>query len=346
MTDKNRDLNTIKLFVGFIATVIAAFILKVLSNIFLPLGMALLLYFLLNGVVKKLVRLKIPRFIVLTLLIIFIFTIFYTMGILIYSGAGTLINNIPTYVGKVLVLAKGFSEKLHIPINEVEKYIATIDWGKSVDIATGVLSKSFGSFTAFVGDLVLVLVYLMFMLAGGESLTGRIGKAFKQERSTKIKAIIDDIEIHVRQYLSIKTFIGILHGVVAGIIIFIAGVDFVLFLAFLFTVLNYIPNIGSIIAVIVPVVVCLLQYGLTIRLFLLLGGLMIVQFAIANFLEPRLTGRTLNLSPIVILVSLIFWGYLWGIVGMILSVPLTSAIKITCENIPTLKPIADLISAE
>ncbi|HLP59010.1 MAG TPA: AI-2E family transporter, partial [Candidatus Deferrimicrobium sp.] len=214
------------------------------------------------------------------------------------------------------------------------------------NIASTVLSKTFGSFTAFVGDLLLVLVYLMFMLAGGESLTGRIGKAFKLERSTKIQKIIDDIEVHVRQYLSIKTFIGLLHGTIAGIIIFIAGVDFVIFLAFLFVVLNYIPNIGSIIAVIAPVVVCILQYGLSLRVLLLLGGLMIAQFAVANFLEPRLTGRTLNLSPIVILVSLIFWGYLWGVVGMILSVPLTSAIKITCENIPTLKPIADLISAE
>ncbi|MCP5108816.1 MAG: AI-2E family transporter, partial [bacterium] len=75
-------------------------------------------------------------------------------------------------------------------------------------------------------------------------------------------------------------------------------------------------------------------------------GLILTQFIIGNVVEPRITGKSLNLSPIVILISLIFWGYMWGVVGMILAVPLTSAIKIFFENIPTLKPIADIISAD
>ncbi|HLP47942.1 MAG TPA: AI-2E family transporter, partial [Candidatus Kapabacteria bacterium] len=306
----------------------------------------ILLYFLFHGVIKKLVKWKIPKFVALALLVIFIFTIFYFLGILIYSSASSLVENFPAYYERILAMVKDLSGKLNIPITDVEEYIATIDWTQSIDTATTVLSKTFGSFAEFVGNLLLVLVYLMFMLAGGETLTVRIDKAFRTERSTKIKGFINDIEIQVRQYLSVKTFISLIDGTLAGIILFISGVDFVLFTALLVTLLNFIPNIGSFIAVLFPVLVCFLQYGFSLRLFLVAGALMTAQFTVANFLEPRITGKSLNLSPVVILVSLIFWGYIWGIVGMILSVPLTSAIKITCENIPSLKPIADLMSAD
>lgn len=346
MIDETRDLRAIKLFVGFITTVIAVIILKALGNIFLPLCMALLLYFLLNGMVKKFVQWKIPRFIVLIFLLFSIFILFYFLGTLIYSSAASFVEKFPAYSERVLGMIKNASEKLKIPIGQVENYIGTIDWTKSLDSATALLSSTFGSFAAFVGNLLLVLVYLIFMLAGGEAMNLRIDRAFEQERAAKVKNVINDIESQVRQYLAIKSFIALLNGTVAGIILFIAGVDFVIFSALLVSLFNFIPNIGSVIATMFPVLICFLQYGFSLRLLLVLVGLMVTQFTIGNAVEPRITGKSLNLSPIVILVSLIFWGYIWGIVGMILAVPLTSAIKIFCENIPTLKPIAGLISAD
>jgi predicted PurR-regulated permease PerM len=346
MIDETKDLHTIKLFLGFITTVIAVIILKALASIFLPLCMALLLYFLFNGMVKKLVHWKIPRFLVLIFLLFSIFILFYFLGTLIYSSASSFVANFPVYSERVLGMIKNGSEKLKIPIGQVENYISSIDWTKSLNSISSVLSTTFGSFAAFVGNLLLVLVYLIFMLAGGDSMPGRIDKAFAPEQSTRIKMIINGIEDQVRQYLAIKSFIALLNGTVAGIILFIAGVDFVIFSALLVALFNFIPNIGSVIATMFPVLICFLQYGFSLRLLLVLGGLMVTQFTIGNAVEPKITGKSLNLSPIVILVSLIFWGYIWGIVGMILAVPLTSAIKIFCENIPTLKPIAEMISVD
>jgi AI-2 transport protein TqsA len=346
MIDETRDLYTIKLFLGFITTVIAVIILKALASIFLPLCMALLLYFLFNGMVKKLVHWKIPRFLVLIFLLFSIFILFYFLGMLIYSSASSFVANFPVYSERVLGMIKNASEKLKIPIGQVESYISSIDWTKSLNSISSVLSTTFGSFAAFVGNLLLVLVYLIFMLAGGDSMPGRIDKAFAPEQSTRIKTVINGIEDQVRHYLAIKSFIALLNGTVAGIILFIAGVDFVIFSALLVALFNFIPNIGSVIATMFPVLICFLQYGFSLRLLLVLGGLMVTQFTIGNAIEPKITGKSLNLSPIVILVSLIFWGYIWGIVGMILAVPLTSAIKIFCENIPTLKPIAEMISGD
>ena len=121
--------------------------------------------------------------------------------------------------------------------------------------------------------------------------------------------------------------------------------DFVIFSALLIFILNFIPNIGSFIATLFPILIGLINYGFSLRVLLVATGLVLTQFIIGNIIEPKITGKNLNLSPIVILISLIFWGWTWGIVGMILAVPLTSAVKIIFEHIEVLKPIANLISS-
>ncbi len=348
MADESRGLNEIKLFTGFITVVIMVLILKELKNIFIPFFMSILLYFLFNGVVKKLLLLKIPKPIVLIFVLIFIFILFYFLGVLIYSSASSFIERFPVYSDKVVEIIKNLLAQLKIPGEEVQNYLKGIDWGKAIDTSavTSVISTTFGSFASFLGNLVLVLVFLMFMLAGRDALTGRINKAFEHNRAEKIKGMVDDIDDQVQHYLLIKTFISLLTGIIAGIILFIGGIDFVVFSALLIFILNFIPNFGSIIATLFPLLIGFLQYGFTLRMLLVLIGLMITQFVIGNIVEPRVTGKSLNLSPIVILISLILWGYIWGIVGMMLAVPLTSAIKIFFENIPTLKPLAEIISAD
>ncbi|MCP4217643.1 MAG: AI-2E family transporter, partial [bacterium] len=118
------------------------------------------------------------------------------------------------------------------------------------------------------------------------------------------------------------------------------------FAGLLVFILNFIPSFGSVIATLFPLTIGFLQYGFSGRVLLVGVGLMVTQFVIGNVIEPRITGKSLNLSPIVILISLIFWGYVWGVVGMMLAVPLTSSLKIVFEHIPTLKPISQLISAD
>lgn len=348
MTEESRDLHEIKLFTGFISAVIIGIILMELKNIFIPFFMALLLYFLFNGAVKQLLNLKIPKFIVLVFLLVFIFILFYFLGVLIYSSASSFVARFPAYSDRVVETIKNLFAQIKIPFDEVQNYLDNINWSKSIDTSsiTSLLSGTFGSFAAFMGNLLLVLVFLMFMLAGRDSLTARVVKAFEQKRAAKITNMVNAIEDQVQHYLVIKTFISLLTAFIAGIILFIGGIDFVLFSALLIFILNFIPNIGSVIATLFPLLIGFLQYGFSLRVLLVFAGLVVTQFIIGSIVEPRITGRSLNLSPIVILISLIFWGYIWGVIGMMLAVPLTSAFKIFCENIPLLKPIAGLISAD
>ncbi|MCP4150590.1 MAG: AI-2E family transporter [bacterium] len=346
--EKNRDLYELKLFTGFISSVIFAFILIQLKSIFVPLFVSLLLYFLFNGVVKRLITYKVPKFIVLVFLLTFIFILFYFLGALLFSSSAAFIDRLPGYSSKVMEMVKGLFDQLKIPISDVNKYVDEINWVQSIDTGsiTGILTKTFGSFAAFIGNLLLVLIFLMFMLAGRTALTGRVNKAFEQDRADKIRSIINAIEDQVQHYLLIKTFISFLTGFLCGIILLIGNFDFVIFSALLIFVLNFIPSFGSIIATAFPVIIGILKFGFSVRVVLVMAGLMLTQFIIGNVFEPKITGKSLNLSPIIILISLIFWGYIWGIVGMMLAVPLTSALKIFFHNIPTLKPIAELISSD
>lgn len=340
---ETSDLTYIKIFVGFIAAVIVVIIFKELRYIFIPLCVALLLYFFFNGVVKRLLKLKVPKFFVLFFLLVFIFIMFYFLGVLIYSGVSSFIDNFPAYSDRITAMVTNLFDQLSL-----DKYIENIDWTKSIDtsVITKILSTTFGSFATFIGNLLLVLIFLMFMLAGRAALTGRINKAFDPDRADKIKYVINSIEDQVQHYLLIKTFVSFLTALIGGIILVAGRFDFVIFSALLIFVLNFIPNFGSVIATLFPILIGILKFGFDLRVLLVAIGLMVTQFVIGNIVEPMMTGKSLNLSPIVILISLIFWGYVWGIVGMILAVPLTSAMKIFFENIPGLKPIADIISAE
>lgn len=355
MLSENRDLFYIKLFTGFIATVIFVLILKQLKTVFLPLFMALLLYFLFNGVVKKLIfsrilskilPFKLKKIVVLFFLLVFIFIIFYFLGVLVYAMATSFIKKFPGYSDKIGMLIENLSELVKVPISDVNSYINNMDWSQSINTITSVVSSTFGSFASFMGNLVLVVIFLMFMLAGRQSMVNRVNKAFNESKGDKIIFVLNSIEDQVQQYLLIKTSVSVLTAVVSGFILYFGGFDFVIFSAFLIFILNFIPNFGSVIATVFPILIGLINHGFSVRVLIVGLALILTQMIVGNVIEPSIAGKKLNLSPIVILISLIFWGLIWGVIGMILAVPLTSAIKILFEHIDSLKPVASLISAE
>jgi predicted PurR-regulated permease PerM len=173
-----------------------------------------------------------------------------------------------------------------------------------------------------------------------------VKSAFPAREANQFSAIISNINSQVRQYLVTKTLISLGTGSLAFLILWLTGVDFALVWGFVAFLLNFIPNIGSIFAVGMPVIVSFLQFDTIARPLLVLILLAVMQTLMGNVLEPRLMAFRLNMSPLVVLVSLIFWGWLWGVWGMVLAVPIMATIKIVFENISTMKPFAVLMSAK
>jgi len=333
---------------AFIACVFLVFILRELHSIFIPFFIALFLYFLMNAAVHKLEQWKIPKTLIMIGVLVAIFVGLYLSGLLLFTGASSFIDNFPAYSAKITRLIKGVLAHLKLPLIDVRQYMAGIDWDNVFRPAqiTSLVSGTIGTFTSFIGNMLLVLLLLMFMLGEKVPMVSRIARTLSPAQADDMLCVVAAIESRIQHYLFIKTLMSMATAAMAALILVVGRVDFIIFTALLVFFLNYIPTFGSLLSTVFPSLITFLRYGFGLRFVLVTAGLMVMQFVMGNVIEPQIMGKRMNLSPIIILLSLIFWGWLWGVVGMFLAVPVTSAIKIVFDSIPGLKPVAAALSGE
>ena len=180
-------------------------------------------------------------------------------------------------------------------------------------------------------NMVLIIIFTLFLLTG-ESLS-----------SQKIN-ILEEIKKNIAKYVSTKLFLSIITGTLSYIIYLIVNLDLAIMFAVLTVFLNFIPNIGSVIAVILPAPVLLLQFGFGWQTLVVLTSTIIFQGIIGNILEPKMLGESMDLHPVTILLFLTFWGFIWGVPGMFLSVPITATLKIIFGKLDITKPIAEIFA--
>jgi predicted PurR-regulated permease PerM len=201
-------------------------------------------------------------------------------------------------------------------------------------------------FIGFLRDAFMMVLFVVFLLLEGAFFKEKVELAFEDKFSGQIKKISNDVMHQVIRYLSIKFFISLVTGLVVAVCLGLVGLEFAVLWGVIQFILNFIPNIGSIVAGICTVVFALLQFwpepGPVILVALIMLG---ANMIIGNFLEPKIMGDNLGLSPVTVLLSLMLWGWLWGFAGLILAVPMTMIIKIVCENIPVLEPLSILFSS-
>ncbi len=192
-----------------------------------------------------------------------------------------------------------------------------------------VIANSMSSVGLVLTNGLLILLTVIFILFEASSFPRKIKTVFKRSKEP-IERYENFIQM-VNNYLGIKTVVSFLTGFTVFIFLFFAGIDFPILWALLAGILNFIPNIGSIIAAIPPVLLATIQYGPG-RAVIIIVGFVVINLVYGNFLEPRLMGKKLGLSTLVVFVSLVFWGWVLGPVGMLLSVPLTMIVKIALEG--------------
>jgi predicted PurR-regulated permease PerM len=168
-------------------------------------------------------------------------------------------------------------------------------------------------------NLFLVFIFLIFILSGRGKVKNKVVNYYPKEKSERFITMAQNIDSQIQRYIAIKTLVSFFTGVFAGIVLVIWGLDFAIVFAFLTFILNYIPNIGSFIATVFPVAIAIFQYDTIWPAIWICVILITLQQVMGNFVEPRLMGKGLGLSPLVVLFSLFFWGWLWGIPGMILA---------------------------
>lgn len=204
-----------------------------------------------------------------------------------------------------------------------------------------------GSVGALAGIVVLVIVYAVFLFAEAAGFPRKLSVALPDRlQAERTMAVIRSINDRIGEYLAIKTLINVIIGTISYAILWAFGVDHALFWALLIGILNYIPYFGSLIAVAFPVLMATVQFGsvqMTVALAVLLTG---AQMWVGNWLEPRMIGRKVNMSPFVVVVALSFWTTFWGIPGAVLAVPLTSMLAIILAAFEQTRPMAVLLAQD
>ncbi len=321
---------------------ISGIILKIARPVLLPLLVALFISYAISPLLDWLIKFKVPKPLAFISILALTFALLYLFGLLLYSSGKYFASEFPKYNRQVDSLVAELTAWLeHLPF---KASLPTIISQFNVEKLTGFLLGTLGSFLAFLGNLLIVFVFVIFILAGRDRLPSKIAAALAEERAVYVNRIVASINRQVQKYLAVKTVVSLLTGALATFILLLFGVDFALLLGFLTFILNYIPSLGSIIATVLAVLMAFFQFGNSLVPLWILILLGLIQTVIGNFLDPRLMGRSLDLSPLLVIFSLIFWGWLWGIAGMFLSVPLLAVFKIVFENVPSLKFLAVLMS--
>ncbi len=203
-----------------------------------------------------------------------------------------------------------------------------------------------GSVAKVAGNTGLIVIYVIFLLAEQRTFPLKIEALFPEAgRRKEVQIILSDIQKRTQTYIAVKTLLSLVTAVISYVVLVAVGLDLAGFWAFVIFLLAYIPTIGSLLGVIFPALMALLQFGGISEFLIIAVGLGAAQLVIGNVLEPRMMGRSLNLSSLVVIVSLAVWGSLWGVTGMFLSVPITVVLMIILAQFKQTRPIAILLSA-
>lgn len=325
---------------------VSFFALKTLQEILLPFFIAVIIAFIFEPFYELLKKKRVPGFLAIVIVILCIVIIANITSIFVLTSIGPFTAGIPKYQDK-------FNQLLDYLGNTLKNFgFDSAAFKESLNLKNiiqdssvqGWITSIFTSIAGIFGDFILILIYVIFILSELGSLKRRVLRAFNEERARSISKTMGDIFLDVRRYIVGKTLINLIHAIVVGIVLWAFNVDFFMVWAFLSFLMNYIPNIGSFIATVLPFATALVQYDNVVTPIIIVIILIVLANVIGNIIEPKVLGDKLDLSPILLLLSLIVWGYVWGVMGMILSIPIMSMIKIILMNFESTRPVAILMS--
>lgn len=329
---------TILITIGAIVTILLFF-----KGFLQPLVFALLFWFIIIEVRRGLSKIKVfkkslPKIILTIISTLIVFLGFYVSIDIIITNINKLTTNFDLYSANLIAI-----------LEKIEGLIGVDNLGENLESQKGALMKSAAnaasSLASFIGKLLLVFFYVLFLLLEEAQINKKLDKIYGSDKdSTRIHKTWNRIHTLLSDYLTIKLLTSFLTGLLSFFVLLFLGIELPALWAFIIFLLNFIPSVGSIIATSFPVIFSIIQYADIKQTISVLVGVMAVQILIGNVVEPRLLGNKLNLSPLVVIVGLVFWGALWGVMGMLLSVPIMASLMIIFSQFPNTRNIAIFLS--
>ena len=328
----------------FIAIVLLALVLKTLQALLKPLAVALIFSFLIISVVRSAKKKGVPSWLTLTVIIIISILIVVGLGFLLQGKIAEINSALPGYEEGIKESVSTFySSGESISFGDkrlnLREFLGSEEIGEYI---IKIVSTVVNSLLGLISGLFLVIIFLIFIVPSHDAIVENIGKAYARDKK-RFKTAAAKIEKAIQDYLRVKVLISLGTSIVSALILLFFGFDFIIVFALLFFALNFIPNIGSFIVVAAALAFYALNSGFGVGFFALAVLLIITQVIFGNILDPKLSGNKLKISPLVILLLLLFWGWVWGIVGLLISVPLTSILKIILEEGESTRAFAEMM---
>ena len=331
---------------GFIILWITGYILVAGRGLLIPLVISIFVWHLLNTIKDSMQLIpvlgeRLPSWFRMILSLLLVALLIKIIVDITSNNVNEVISASARYQENLQHLLMGLEQRFHI-----KDYTHFDDVMKSLNIKDVVLNI-YGVFTAVMSSAVLIALYVVFLFVEQHYFTQKMDALFPNTVNRKlINNIISHVTKDTQTYLGIKTLLSVGTAFFSWIIMKAVGLDFAEFWALFIFFLNYIPNIGAIIATAFPVALAMVQFQSWVPFLEVTLGIIGVQFLSGNVLEPKLLGKSLNLSPLVILIALSVWGAIWGILGMFLSVPITVLLLIIFAHFEATRPIAVLLSQD
>jgi len=321
-----------------IALILVGVVLRATQVVLLPLIIAWLLSYILGPIVTFLTRRRVPVALSISFVLVLLLGIGYFVGLFLHSRVMNFALRYDIYYARLIELIRTVTARWDLEFDVVGGF----DLGP---VAGEYVRKLAQPVVAFGGRLLLVVIFLVFLLLGKPYFPAKIERAFSPEDAAHITHILGSISSQIGRFLVMQLLISLATGLCVWLALMLIGVDFPITWGATAFLLNFIPTLGSIVASIPPVLLAVVQFPTLWPAVVTLVSLFTIQMTIGNFIAPKILGDRLNLSPVVVLISLVFWGWLWGITGAILAVPIASTIKIVCENFEGLKPISMMMGS-
>ncbi|MEC8725171.1 MAG: AI-2E family transporter [Pseudomonadota bacterium] len=327
--------------VTFGIAALMTYVLVTGRDLLIPFAIAVMIWYVIIALSRLIeVQLSAPSWLSLSASIIF-FVVVLGLIVELISGNITAVRDAaPTYQANLEKLVES-AMKLS-GLTELPTIANIVD---QVDVRA-LISGVAGAVAKVAGNTGLIVIYVIFLLAEQRTFPRKIEALFPEAgRRKEVQIILSDIQKRTQTYIAVKTLLSLVTAVLSYVVLVAVGLDLAGFWAFVIFLLAYIPTIGSLLGVIFPALMALLQFGGISEFLIIAVGLGAAQLVIGNVLEPRMMGRSLNLSSLVVIVSLAVWGSLWGVTGMFLSVPITVVLMIILAQFKQTRPIAILLSA-
>ena len=339
------NIRSIKNILLFFMAIVGVFLIKTLSGLLIPLAFALFIGLLLEPLIQFLTKKGWPYSISISVITVLTLGFLFLVGLIVFDTAGQIIDEKNKLLGQIdLKFEEILANLSFIPgvdTLETDGLIETLNKLISIEFmisTSGIVAGQLGTFTF---NFILSAIYLVAVLGSIVRYEKYIDylEGDDQERKSKLLESFVQVKTSIVSYMKVKFLTSLCTGIFFGGISWIFGIDFALFWGFLAFILNFIPTVGSIVATIPPTLLGLIQIESSGTFIFFMALLIATQFTWGNVIEPFLMGSSVALNTVTVILGLVVWGYIWGIAGMLLSVPLiVLAREILAQN-----PDADVL---